>query len=160
MGGYITGVAFNNPMQYITGVSFTDPHFDPLGSPGYDNGINGMPLGHFDIGAGMGGSWMGGGDPKPGIGVGQTKTFSFNLTGTNLSLLDENSFFNELSHEGSPEMGNQFIGIRFRGFENGGSDKVPGHPDPNQMPEPATVVLLGAGIMGLGAWTMIRRRQR
>lgn len=163
-GGYITGVAFNNPLGYITGVSYADANFDLLGGPGYNNGINGMPLGYFDMGAGMGGSWMGGGDPKPGVGVGQTRTFGFNLTGTNLDLLDETSFMSEMSQGGSPEMGGQFIGVRFRGFTIGaGSDKVPGNPEPGpnpQIPEPTTILLLGSGFMGFGAWGWMRRRKR
>ena len=161
MGGYITGLAFNNPLGYITGVTYSDTHFKLIGDPAYDNGINGMPMGYFDIGAAMGDDWMGGGDPKPGIGVGQTKLFSFNLTGTNLGLLDETSFLNALSYGGSPEMGDQFLGLRFRGFVNGGSDKVPAYPDPDpQTPEPTTVLLLGSGFLGFGAWNWIRHRKR
>jgi hypothetical protein len=159
-GGYITALAFNNPMGYITGISYSDANYSLLGGPGYNNSINGMPLGYFDMGAGIGGDWMGSGDPKPGIGVGQTKSFSFNLTGANLALLNETHFMNELSQGGSPEMGGQFIGVRFRGFRNGGSDKVPGYPDNPELPESSTLILLGSGFMGFGAWNLLKRAKR
>jgi len=161
-GGYITGFAFNNPdipgiKGAISGISFSDPDFDLIGGPAFDNGINAMPLGYFDIGAALGGDWMGGGDPKPGLGFNESRTFTFQLTGTGLTSLNEMMFLNELSSGGSPGMGGQFFGARFRGFTNGGSDKVPGNPDP--IPEPGTLVLLGSGLVGFGAFGWMRRRK-
>ena len=119
-GGYLTGFVYNNVRGSITSVRFADPHFELLGAPLFDNNVNGMPLGYFDIGACLGGSWQDGGDPSQGIAVGATKRFVFELSGKNLDTLNERAFLNELS-----EGGGYFFAARFRGFENGESDKVP-----------------------------------
>ena len=119
-GGYLTGFAFNNPGGCVAGVTFSDADFELLGAPSFADGVSAVPLGHFDIGAAPGGSWLGGGNPALGIAVGQTKTFIFAFAGTNLCELDDLSFVSELSEGGS-----DFFAARFRGFENGQSDKVP-----------------------------------
>jgi hypothetical protein len=125
-GGYLTAFAYNNVGGNIASVKFTDPYFELLGAPHFDNNLNGMPLGYFDIGAGLGASWQDGGEPWQGIGVGATETFTFQLSGVNLNTVDEKAFLNELS-----EGGGHFFAARFRGFENGESDKVPaGNPVP------------------------------
>jgi hypothetical protein len=129
-GGYLTGFIFNNPMGKIKGVTCADADFELLGAPQFNLGINAMPLGHFDIGAALGGSWQGGGEPLRGIAVGQTKTFTFGLTGETLSDLNELNFVSELSLEGE---GSYFFAARFLGFEDENSDKVPaaaGEPMP------------------------------
>ncbi len=119
-GGYITGLAFNNPGYASTAVAFSDSAFELLGAPNFSNGINASPLGYFDIGTALGGSWQGGGDPHPGIGVGESRTFLFSLTGDDLCDLNVMRFINEHG-----QSGDDFFAVRFRGFEDGNSDKVP-----------------------------------
>ncbi len=147
-GGYLVGFAFNNPGNYITSASLssTDSDFGLAGGSTYNNNIKAVPFGYFDIGATLGGDNNLGkcnGDPKPGIYAGNTETFIFSLVGTNFGSLDENSFFNEF-----PTRSNEWFIARFKGFEDGGSDKVPGNP----VPEPLTILLLGSGLLGLGVF--------
>lgn len=153
-GGFITALAFNNPLDLITGVSLasTDPDFGLLGASTFQNGISGSPYGNFDIGASITSSWLGGGAPQPGIGVGNSATFTFNLTGSSLNTLTADTFAQTLS-SGNAGGGNKAFVVRFRGFEDDGSDKVPGtfippNPPPPVVPEPATMMLFGTGLVG------------
>ncbi len=125
-GGYITGFVFNNPGGRIGTVTFSGANFELLGAPHFDSDVNAMPMGYFDIGAALRRNWQDGGDPRKGIGVGVTRTYVFTLGGERLDELDEMGFKNELSVGGA-----HFFVARFRGFENGESDKVPaGDPLP------------------------------
>lgn len=147
-GGYLTAFAFNNPGNSITGVSLAIPpatSFRLLGSPGFQNGISASPYGSFDIGASISQNFLGGGNPQAGIAPGQSATFTFNFTGTNL---DDLTWFN-FTHEFSS--GGQFLLARFRGFDNNGSDKVPGFVSTptTHTPIPSTMVLLGTALAGL-----------
>ena len=150
-GGYITAFAFNNPGDSITGVALSDDDFGVIGGDDFDNDVNCQPLGWFDIGASIGNNWTGGGKPSDGIGVGDgMQTFTFELTG---GLLTTQAFLDALSED---KQGNKlyFFSVRFRGFDNG-SDKVAASVV--LVPESATIVLLGTGIVGLGLY---RRRSR
>jgi hypothetical protein len=131
-GGKITGVAFNiDGNASATLVNATHPAFAGLGT-----NISAPPLGTFDAGAAMGGSWTGGGSPNAGITVGSTGEFEFSVSGPDAGSLTAASFV-----QAFPDV--SFV-VRFRGFANGGSDKTPGY----QIPAPAALSLLGvAGLL-------------
>ena len=164
-GGFITAFAFNNPGNKITGVSLssTDTDFGLVGGAGFNNSINAMPFGDFDIGASTGSSFQGSGSPGLGIGVSSSmQTFTFTLTGTMFTSFTNLSFVNELSSNPATGKSAQFFVARFRGFNNGESDKVPGttNGDVVTTPEPSTIAVLGIGLAGLGWAAVARSRKR
>ncbi len=149
-GGYITAFAFNNPDSLITDVTLSDGgNFGVIGGDTFLNDINGQSLGWFDLGAGIGNNWTGGGSPSDGIGVGISDTFTFELTGDGLSGLDIDFFINALSEDKQGNELEYFFSVRFRGFDDGNSDKVAAS---TPVPESATIILLGTGIVGLGLY--------
>jgi hypothetical protein len=178
-GGYLTAFAFNLPSGYgslTVSMNYIGPggtSFGLLGgNPNVPNDINVQPFGDADIGASTGGGWQGSGPPQNGLGVGQSGTWTFTLSGDDdyLSALTATGIFNTLTQpQGGSETDN-FL-VRFRGFTNGGSDKVPagpgddgsggggGDPDPNATPEPATMLTLAAlGGMGLIGYRLRRKK--
>ena len=146
---FITGFVFNNPGG-IAGVTLspTDIDFGLLGLS--NDGISAPPFGDFDIGASTGEGFLGSGNPNEGIGAGSMESFTFALIGNGLNSLDENSFVSALSS--NPRGGGaQFFAVRFRVITIGaGSDKVPATPG-TPIPEPGTLLLIGTGLVGLGA---------
>lgn len=172
-GGFITAFAFNNPGHLITNATLvsTDPDFGLIGGAGaadFQNDIISVsPFGNADIGASVTGTWLGNGNPKSGIGVGSSGTFTFSFTGTGLGTLTETDFFNALSTGGGGGNalstggggGAEWLLVRFRGFNDDGSDKVgtavPPPPPPQVVPEPGSVLLLSGGAVAL----LVRRKK-
>ena len=136
-GGFITGFVFNiasaDTDASATFTSGSHP-FENL----TDGGLNAQPFGNpFDAGAALGGKFLGGGSPTDGIAVGDTGIFEFDVMAFDAADLTALSFLT-----GGPYEFN-FI-VRFKGFENGGSDKVPG----TIIPLPPGLALGGLGLLG------------
>ena len=137
LGGYLTAFALDGPSglsvrRYSTDNSNFGLIVDPATRPwtGYDFGASATR-----------GQWQGGGNPRGGLGVGESASWKFAFTG-DTSGLTAGSFL------GQP------LAARFRGGEGGWSDKVPSSGNP--VPEPGTCVLLGLAILGVAG----RRRRR
>ena len=150
-GGYLLGFSFNNPGGLITdvtkGATWSDADFSIVGGTAFDNGLNESPYGAFDIGAevilGKNGS------PSDGIAVGVKETFVFNLT-TSSDSLTADDFIAALSYQKVEHKEGEFFFARFQGFNDKGSDKVPGTTtEENPVPEPMTMLLLGPALLGL-----------
>jgi hypothetical protein len=159
-GGFLTALAFNIPDGATVTGATVDSSINTfevvLGGPGFSNSVNASPYGHFDIGAGVGSPWEGGGPPANGIPVSSFATFTFNLTGTGLGSLTTANFLSTLSDVGtSGQTPEEFI-TRFRGFEDGGSDKVPNGPG-TPVPGPGTLALVGLGLASLSARRLASR---
>lgn len=157
-GGFLTGFVFNNPGDFIDSVGFlsTDLDFQLLGGTDFDDSVNGGPFGQFDIGASTGGNFEGGGAPSSGLGIGATATFTFLFSGTFLDTLTELSFLTTNSEGTGAGEGYEAFVARFRGFNDEGSDKVPGSPG-TEVPEPATLGLLGISLLGVGRFARKKR---
>ncbi len=140
-GGFLTGFVFN---------------VRPAVSVVYDGAMDGwsavfdesaVPFGVFDTGAALGGDWLGGGSPLGGLGVGSTWSFGFSVTGESsvLAAIVAHDFFDESAGIG--------FAARFRGFADGGSDKVT-----STLPGPATLAApLFAAVLGRSRRRGVRR---
>ena len=136
-GGFITAFVFNinssDNGASATLTSTTDSDFENITG----DGLEAPPFGTFEAGAGLNGDFTGGGNPSRGIAVGDTETFTFEVEASDAATLESRDFVlgpNEFD----------FV-VRFRGFENGGSDKVPGAPA-NIIPLPAPLVMAAIGL--------------
>lgn len=138
-GGYIVALAFVNPSNLINAatVASTSGTFKSLlGASPFQNDISVSPFGSLDIGVATGSDWLGGGSPTGGIAVGQTASFTFTFGALNGLLgLNEQSFLTKDAGSDYPFL------VRFKGFKNDGSDKVPS----KVVPEPAS----------LAVWTLL-----
>lgn len=162
-GGKLVAFLFNNPGNKITGVSVSTSTFlsTLLGKTTFNNTIKAAPLSNFDIGVSLGGNNNNGfegagGSPANGLAIGSTGTWTFTFTGTGLGALTTQDFVNTKTD-------GEFLYVRFKGFNNGKSDKVGAEvcpPPPAPVPEPAFYqmsALLGFG--GLGALRLRRSRR-
>jgi len=135
-GGLITGLIFNINSGDANASATLDTATHPfLNAPNQ----SGVPFGDpYDAGAALGGSFLGGGSPAGGIVVGATGTFTFDVTASDASSLTAMSFITgPFEHD--------FL-VRFKGFENGGSDKVPAQPGPSA-PGPSALTVLACGML-------------
>ena len=136
--GWITGIIFN--------FDTTDPNASALFTKGTHPfldapGQNGNPFGNpFIGGAALAGNWIDGGIPEDGIAPSHTGIFDFEVTAKDAAALTASSFL-----EGPYEF--NFI-VRFRGFIDDNSDKVPAVPAPGAL-----------ALLGLGALAQRRRRR-
>ncbi len=142
-GGYLTGFAFNMVDGVTLGLTSGRAGFQFI-SP-----VAANPFDPFDVGAALGGNWLGGGNPSGGMGVGVSDTFVFGVSGSDslLSTLSELSFFD------LDATGQYRFAARFRGFAGGGSDKVTADFTPVPVPMPLAVA--AAGLLSVVA---LRRR--
>jgi hypothetical protein len=147
-GGFLTAFVFNinseDDFASATLSSTTDDDFENITG----DGLEAPPFGTFEAGAGLNGDFTGGGNPSDGIAVGDTETFIFDVIASDAATLESRDFI----------LGpNEFDFVaRFRGFEDGGSDKVPGVPV-NIIPLPPAAALAGAGLP-LVLWLSRRRK--
>lgn len=162
-GGFLTAFVFNNPGNLITGATLDGDNTFTAFELVFGNNVNSAnPFGDFDfIVSATKKEFEGGGNPTGGITPGASATFTLALTGTSLNTFTATSFESALSNNPGGG-GAQYFVARFRGFEDGGSDKVPGQPggDPiPHMPVPPSLILMGVGGMGLALARWRSRRQ-
>jgi hypothetical protein len=84
--------------------------------------------------------------------VGATETFTFDVVASDASTLDTMDFLS-----GSSEF--DFV-VRFRGFENGGSDKVPATTTVIPLPAPIVLAAIGLPMAGLMSWRSRRKANK
>ncbi len=149
-GGFLTAFALNVPTRAnITVIEFSDeasPNSGPwqmIGGLSPLNSVSASPFGDYDLGGSITSSWLGNGGPQDGLAVGESLLFRIRFEGTGLKGLTTMSFLETPSTNGGPA----FV-ARFRGFDDDGSDKVPGQV----VPEPGTYAALLAGGVAVLAW--------
>ncbi len=142
VGGFLTGFLFRADAVTGAGLNSANPvSFQSTGAG------SGAPFGTFDGGAALGGSFLGGGSPSAGLGIGDTGMFVFSITSVSASTLSATDFLGSLDEPG-------FL-VRFRGLADGGSDKVPGGSFEVVVPLPGAGALAAAGLAFVG----LRRRR-
>lgn len=143
--GYITALAFFLPNELIsvTGLSATNSAFQLI------TDVDAPPYSGFGFGASLSNKWLGEGNPHSGIAIGDSATFTFDLTGPGVSDLRLDNFVKK----------NVFMLARFKGIEpGGGSDKVPAVMA--AVPEPGTIILLSSGLLGAALFKLKRKMRK
>lgn len=131
IGGFLTGFVFNIDSidaNALATLSFgSNTNFLDTGNE------SASPFGQFDAGAALGANWTGGGSPSFGLAVGDSGLFEFTITASDADSLSAANFIGA---------GDEFA-VRFRGLNNGGSDKI-------LSPTPGTsaIMFLGLGFAG------------
>jgi hypothetical protein len=154
-GGLITGFVFNTADSAVATLTSPGAPWEGLSDE------NAAPFGTFEFGAALGGDWEGGGNPNNGIGAGgEAATFMFDITlggDPAGNAVDVNDFVTQDGSGGSHE---GFFVVRFRGYPNDGSNKVPAIVQTPPIPLPAALwsalSMLGA-LAGTGAVRRMRR---
>ncbi len=140
-GGFVTAAAFNLAAgTTVNNFTTTNANFNLFGpSPtGWTGNV--APDGtRTHLISATGNDYNGGGNPSGGTPPGSSVTFTLTLASLNGNT--EASIFNSML-------------IRERGFQDGGSDKDP----LTSVPEPASMLLLGTGLLGAAA--SLRKRYR
>lgn len=139
-GGFLTAAALNlTPGTTVNNFTTTNANYNLFGPAPTGWSGNVSPDGsRTHLISATGNDYNGGGNPSPGIAPGSSVTFTLTLASVNGNT--EASILNSLL-------------IRQRGFQNGGSDK---DAIVTETPEPATMLLLGTGLMGVA--TVFRKR--
>lgn len=141
-GGFITATAFNlTPGTVVNNFVTTNANFALFGPAptGWSGSV--APDGTRTHLAGLDNSYEGGGPPGGGVAPGGSVTFTLTLAALNGNT--EASVFASLL-------------VRQRGFTDGGSDK----DSLTEVPEPASMLLLGTGLLGIAAGVRKRYRRK
>lgn len=155
LGGYITGFVFNIDGD-ATATLNPDPQFNFEGVANE----SASPFGTFEAGAALGADFTGGGNPTVGIAIDDAaRDFIFDVIGADAASLTAESFLTQTSS--GNDNNTAFFVVRFKGFEDGGSDKVASNPpsDPSSgqtIPTPAAFV---PGIVMLAIMGTRRKRR-
>ena len=142
VGGYLTGFIFNVDSidPDVSGVltSTTAMFFEDA-----QNQMAGPFMGPYLAGASLAGTWLDGGNPIRGLGIGESGTFTFDITASDANSLTAADFVL------NGPLDFNFL-VRFRGLGADGefSDMVPATPAPGAL-----------ALLALGALAQRRRRR-